>query len=475
MPEGPLVACAHDGRRLIVAAADPAARAAGIQAGMPLAHARALHPTLTVRDAEPDADATALAELAAWCLRYTPLAAPDPPDGLWLDATGCAHLLGSEAAVLADIAARLARAGLTCRTAIADTPGAAWAMARHGEGGVIPPGQHPQALDPLPLAALRLAPETIRALRRLGIETVAALRAMPRAPLARRLGPAPTQRLDQALGHAPEPLTPLIPPDAIAHRLAFLEPLSTAEALATAIDALLATLCTRLAEAGQGARRLDLFCERLDGTTQAIAIGTARPVRDPAHLARLLREHIERIDPGEGIEAMRLLASRTDPLAATQLIALSERGDPELEMLVDVLENRFGPTRVYRCAPHESDVPERAVHHRPALSPPSAAWPANLPRPIRLLPRPQPVEALSLLPDQPPVAFTWRRQRRRIRRADGPERIFGEWWHRDAETAAVRDYWTVEDEEGRRYWLFRRGDGEDPTTGDLSWYLHGIF
>lgn len=470
------MACTHDGRRLMVAAADAAARATGILAGMPLAHARALHPTLAVRDADPADDAAALADLAAWCLRYTPLAAPDAPDGLWLDATGSAHLFGGEAALLADIAARLCRAGLSCRAAIADTPGAAWAMARHGSGGVIPPGGQVEALEDLPTAALRIEPEAVRGLRRLGIDRIGGLLAMPRAPLARRFGAGVAARLDQVLGRAPEPITPLCPPDAISHRLAFVEPLSTAPALATAIEALLRALCLRLAEAGQGARRLDLFCERLDGSSQAIGIGTARPVRDPAHLARLLGEHIERIDPGEGIEAMHLVASRTDALPASQLIALGEGGDAELEMLVDVLENRFGAGRVYRCAPVESDVPERAVRHLPALAPPVAAgWPPGLPRPIRLLARPQPVEALSLLPDQPPVAFTWRRQRRRIRRADGPERIFGEWWLRDSETSAVRDYWAVEDEEGRRYWLFRRGDGERPETGDLSWYLHGIF
>jgi protein ImuB len=131
---------------------------------------------------------------------------------------------------------------------------------------------------------------------------------------------------------------------------------------------------------------------------------------------------------------------------------------------------------VFRVLPVESDVPERSARRAPPLAAlGQAAWPTGLPRPVRLLAPPQPVEALSVLPDHPPAAFTWRGVRRRVRRADGPERIAGEWWRRDGERLAVRDYWAVEDEAGRRYWLFRRGDGGDPATGDLGWFLHGLF
>lgn len=478
--ELPLVTCLHDGRHLAIAAADRAARALGLHPGMALAHARALLPGLAVVAADPAADMAALADLAGWCLRFAPLTAPDAPDGVWVDATGCAHLFGGEAALLADLAARLARAGFAAQAAIADTPGAAWALARHGGKGlmVVPPGGQAAALAALPLAALRLTPEAVRGLRRLGVTQIGALAAMPRAPLARRFGPGMLARLDQALGRLPEPITPLRPPDALARRLAFPEPLSTADSFVTAIDRLLADVCARLAASGQGARRLDLLFERLDGSAQAIGIGTARPVRDPRHLARLFAERIGLIDPGAGVEAMELVVTRAEALAASQLATGLDGGTDgaDLGALVDVLENRFGAARIYRCQPVESDVPERAVRHVPALAPPSdAIWPPHLPRPVRLLHPPQPVEALSLLPDQPPVAFTWRRLRRRIRRADGPERITGEWWRREAETASVRDYWAVEDEQGRRYWLFRRGDGTDPDSGDLSWYLHGFF
>jgi protein ImuB len=188
------------------------------------------------------------------------------------------------------------------------------------------------------------------------------------------------------------------------------------------------------------------------------------------------------VDPGPGVEAMRLTLPLVEPFAQTQT-AMSQAGTlledeapPDLSVLLDRLVNRLGAERVYRVAPVESDVPERSVRRIPPLAPPTRrTWQADLPRPARLLSPPQPVRALAPLPDHPPVAFTWRRKRFRVRRADGPERIHGEWWRRDAETLAMRDYFQVEDEDGRRFWLFRRGDGVDAETGDLSWFLHGIF
>jgi len=437
-----------------------------------------------------------LDELAAWCLRYAPLTAADPPDGVWIDATGCAHLFGGEAGMLADLTDRLTRAGIDARAAVADTPGAAHAMARYGRHGVVPRGATAQALAPLPVAALRLAPETAAALRRLGLERVGALAAAPRAPLARRFGPGLLTRLDQALGRAPEPLTPVLSPEIVQHRLGFLEPLLTVDALAAAVSPLAEAVCAALERRGLGARCLELVFERVDARVQVVPAGLARPTRAPRHLTRLLAERLDRVDPGLGVEAMRLVVPHAERLGPVQAEALAESvivrggtaGDvnhalkqefsepADIAALVDRLGNRFGADRVYRVEPVESDVPERAARRVPALAPFGRVvlWPA-LPRPARLLPYPQPVQALSVLPDHPPAAFVWRRVRHRVRRADGPERVSGEWWKREREVAAVRDYWAVEDEDGRRFWLYRRGDGIDSATGDLSWFLHGLF
>jgi protein ImuB len=329
----------------------------------------------------------------------------------------------------------------------------------------------------LPIRALRLPDDTVTTLHRLGLTRIGQLMTAPRAPLTRRFGTAPLRRLDQALGKVFEPIVPLDPPELISRRLPFVEPLLTAEAFSAVIARLARSVCRRLERAGLGARRLDLLFERVDGTVQAIRVGTAQPARDPVHLARLLNEQLETVDPDPGVEAMRLTLPLVEPFAHTQTATLLEDdAPPDLAVLLDRLVNRLGIERLYRVAPVESDVPERSVRRIPPLAPPAhRTWQADQPRPTRLLSPPQPVRALAPLPDHPPVAFTWRRKRFRVRRADGPERIHGEWWRRDAEMLAVRDYFRVEDEDGRRFWLFRRGDGVDAETGDLSWFLHGIF
>jgi protein ImuB len=473
---------------MVVAAADATAATLGLRSGMPLAQAQALVPGLEAgtHAAEPEADAAALERLAAWCLRYTPLTAADASDGIWLDITGCAYLHGGETKLLRDLLARLAAQGVTARAAVADTPGAAHAVARFGKAAVtVVPVAAPRAtLAPLPIEALRLPGDIVDGLRLLGFEHVAQLAATPRAPLTRRFGPLVATRLDQALGVVFEPIVPVFPPELMQARLGFVEPLLTAEAFAAVIARLTGTVCAALEKAGQGARRLDLLFERVDCSIQYLRIGTARPSRDARHLARLLEEKLERVDPGLGVEAMRLVVPLAEPLAYTQVSASLSEAEPagqDVSALVDRLENRLGVRRVWRAGAVESDVPERSVHRLPALAPWNArlarraTWPADLPRPVRLLDPPQPVDAMALLPDQPPVAFTWRRVRHRVRRADGPERIAGEWWKRAGEMRSVRDYFQVEDEEGRRYWLFRRGDGEDVATGDLRWFLHGFF
>jgi protein ImuB len=352
---------------------------------------------------------------------------------------------------------------------------------------VVPPGAAVAALAPLPVAALRLPAETVAALDRLGFARIGQLAAAPRGPLVRRFGAGLMRQLDFAQGAAFEPLEPVPPRTLIRQRLDFAEPLMTAEAFATVIDRLCRAVCTALERRGEGARRLDLVCERVDGTMQLVAVGTARPVRDAVHLARLLAERIETTDqglgdqglgdPGLGVEAMTLWVPLAEAMTAGQGDVLAQGGGAaDLGPLIDRLVARFGTAQVYRAAPVESDVPERSVARVAGLSPATGrSWPQALPRPLRLLTPPQPVQAMALLPDQPPVAFTWRRMRHRVRRADGPERIFGEWWRRDGEMRAVRDYWAVEDEAGDRFWLYRSGDGVEPETGNLAWFVHGIF
>jgi protein ImuB len=240
---------------------------------------------------------------------------------------------------------------------------------------------------------------------------------------------------------------------------------------------LVGKLCLALEERGLGARRLDLICHRVDSHFQAVRVRTALPVRDAKRLTRLLSDKVETIEPGFGIEIMTLAATHAEPLAAKQFISsLVDDTAPDVSDLIDLLANRVGEERLYRATPVASDVPERSVARVSATAPDcETSWPGRWPRPARLFERPEPIETVALLPDHPPVTFTWRGIRRRVRRADGPERVFGEWWKRDAELAAVRDYFRVEDDAGERFWIYRAGDGEDAETGSQRWFLHGIF
>ncbi|HEX5181940.1 MAG TPA: DUF6504 family protein [Allosphingosinicella sp.] len=474
-PSTPLVTARKIGNRLEIAAACPAARALGFRPGMALATARALFAALDVRDADPEGDAAFLTRLATFAARrWTPRAALSGPDGLWLDLDGVAHLFGGERRMCERILLFCARLGFEARIAVAGTPGAAHALARHRAEPILlcPAGEEESALAPLPLASLRLDEDIIVNARRLGLERIGDLAALPRGPLRRRFGDASLLRLDQALGRAAEPFDPIVPEEPPDSLLRFAEPIATPEAIAQALGRLIDELAGTLSERALGIRRLVLLCERVDGLVLREAIGTARPSRDRAHLERLLGARIERLEPGFGIDAMRLVAERVEPLAPAQLSGAP--APPDLAPLVDRLAGRLGPRRLFRMSAVESDIPERSVRR---IGPLAAAkdWPL-WPRPVRLLSPPEPVErVMAVLPDHPPARFLWRGRMHQVRRADGPERLYGEWWRDGREAEAVRDYFQVEDEEGGRFWLFRKGDGEDPRTGDFSWHLQGVF
>lgn len=470
----------RDGRKRAILAANAAAIAEGAGPGMAVAKAQALIPGLDVRDADPAGDDAALERLAIWALkRYSPVVAADPPDGLRLDMAGAAHLLGGEPAFIADLVRRCEASGLAARIAIAPTYGAAHALARFGRSPAImvAPDDLDAALAPMPIAALRLGAAAIDSLRRLGVDTVGELEALPRGSLALRFGPEIGRRLDQAYGRASEPFELVEAPELVRVRRAFAEPIGAPETLARYTEKLVVQLCEALEREGLGARRLDLLFHRVDNRIETIRAGTAKPLRDVKRMTRLLCDKIEGVAPGFGIELMTLTTTVAEPLDyRASVSSLIDPAAPDLSDLVDTLANRMAHGKLYRCAPTQSEVPERGVCRvAPLALPVGAAWPADWPRPSRLLDPPAPVEAMALLPDHPPASFTWAGVRHRVKRADGPERIFGEWWVRDGELAAVRDYFQVEDEAGERFWLFRRGDGEDPDTGDHRWYLHGIF
>ncbi len=487
------------------------AERAGLVPGMALADACAILPSLITLPAHPRDDARALSRLAGWCGRYSPWTSaceargkmPDGEEpsislegagggGVWLDATGCAHLFGGEEAMLSDLTGRLARGGYAVRAAMADTPGCAWAVARFAPGPkswfVVPPGRTRDALSPLPVAALRLSAATVTGLRSLGVRQVADLMALPPAPLAARFGPAVRDRLNAALGTTVEPISPHLPETPLMARLAFAEPIGRIEDIASALDRLLDMLCRKLEAAGKGARRLVLLLYRPDGTTARLAVGTARPRRDPAHLARLFAEHLDSIDIGFGIEDAVLAAPVADPLGADQKPLSGSARDAETDLvaidsLVDRLGNRLGASNVLRPVSVASHLPERAAGFAPVSAGTAENAPIGqdigfvpaTPRPVRLLYPPEPVEAVADSDRGPPHLFRWRRVLHRVACAEGPERIAPEWWRTPHDPdrpvgAGMRDYYRVETAEGQRFWLYR----EDTGAGS-AWYLHGLF
>jgi len=517
--EAPRVIVAGERGRLVVAGANAAARALGVAPAMPLADARALVPGIDVHEADPAGDAKTLDGLAAWCGRYTPWAAVEagtPPGsgGLWLDVSGCAHLFGGEAALLDDLITRLRALGFAARAALADTAGAAWAWARFGADGdpVLRPGRARQALAGLPVAALRLSPESVDTLDRLGLRRIGALYDLPSAPLTARLGSEVRKRLDQALGTLDEPLSPRRPAAPFSARLAFPEPVGLPRDIEAALDRLLAVLCARLEAAHLGARRIEFTIHRSDGSHDAVRAGASRPSRDPRHMMRLLAPKLEYLDPAgpdghSGVEVAALAFPAVAAFEAGQramarinagigtgigrgigagptpndgMLALTTSRDPELAALTDRLAGRLGADTARVLRLRESHWPERAALRHAVLDgpPPASAAPQHLPpRPLRLLPRPEPVKVTGPITGAAsrPAGFRWRKFAHEIVRAEGPERIAPEWWlELNKPPSPARDYYRVEDRAGRRFWLFREAEVE-PEDADGAWYLHGQF
>jgi protein ImuB len=506
-----------------IAALNVAAEQAGLAPGEPLADARAKAGFLQVRAVAASADDAALRRLALWATRYTPTASPwnesNGADGFFLDIEGSAHLFGGEARLLADLAGRLERFGLPARLAIADTPGAAWAASRFHAArlNVVPSGCEAAALTAMPIEALRLSPETRTALRRLGFKTIGALLDQPRAPFAARFAAELLRRLDQALGRVEEPLVPIVAPP-VYHSLHYLlEPIVTAQAIVARAGRLMQNLGHVLTRDDVGARRLRLCLYRVDGAVETIEIGLTLPTRSASHVARLIGLKLETLaalqDDSFGFEAIGVAVTRAEPMPARQTEFISpslpspaSRGgsgwghDDRAERcaaLVDALRQRLGPHSVRRFEAVASHIPERAEVLPPVNGEAfRSIWAKpEQPRPLLLLPRAEPTEVTALVPDGPPRRFCWRGVTYDVEASQGPERIGAEWWRApylsahsresgnpepdprlrgDERQRLTRDYYLVEDSDGRRFWLFREGlYGRE--TAAARWFVQGLF
>lgn len=474
-PPEALALTAREGNAMRLMAVDPLAAEMGLAPGMTLSDARARCPSLETLPHDPEADSRELDRVVVHMRRFSPMVMADPPHGVLLDITGCVHLFGGEEAL-----ARQAceASGFTARHALADNPAAARALARYGQAG--------QDIRALPVAALELPGEQLIALRRAGLRRLGDLAQRPSSALAARFGEHAVLRLRRILGEVASPLAPLQPMAPIRAKARFAEPIARTEDVLDVAEDLLRQTASQMEERHLGGRRFVLTLYRSDGATRRLAVETGQPVRDPAPVMRLLRERIDGlsdpIDPGFGFDAITLAVPRCESLPARQIaIEQDQEGTEEhASALTDRLMVRLGTDSVYRLAARDRHLPERAQRTiPPGAKVPPCPWllPGALPRPLYLLDPPQRVDVIAAVPDGPPQRFRWRGTLHEVRLAEGPERIATEWWRFEqghmGEAAPTRDYYRIEDSQGRRFWLFRHGlFSEKPDPG---WFVHGLF
>ncbi len=525
LPAGPFAVVGEVGNAQMLVSVSSEAEATGLRRGQPLRDARAMCPELVTKLTNPQLDAAFLTVLRRWAGKFSPWVSEEPPDSLVIDLTGCAHLFGGEPALMQVAEDDCADLGLTVSAGIADTVGAAWAIARfagQGPGGgtrtgddimqearatrsraakrhwvkggaspattatrnqtgrIAPTGQMRTTLAPLPVAALRLPPDVLAMLTRLGLRHIGDLAGQPRAALARRFGQHLVHRLDQATGIAPEPVSPARPPAHFVTRLTMPEPIGLASDIAAALDRLLPPLGDKLRAVGRGARRVRMECFRTDHTMQWIEVGLARPSADPERMRPLLAMKINEIDAGFGIDRIRIVAVATEPIhthqhsghaeaAADGAIRLGKSAG--LDDLLGRIGARVGLEAITRLHPADSHIPDKAAKVVAAVwSEPAPEWPRPPgPRPLEIW-RPEIVAAEEST--DVPATFRWRGRTLETRTASGPERIAPEWWLDDPDwRSGVRDYWRVTTRSGERLWLYY-AHGQTMSAG---WFCQGSF
>ena len=469
----PFVLASPDHGRMVITEANPLAQAQGINIGMALADARTIIPSLLFFDDKPELSVKLLKTIGEWCIRFTPIVSIDLPDGLILDATGCAHLWGGDEPYLKGIITRLKNLGYNVRASLADTIGSSWAIAHFGRASIIKPREQMAALLPLPSAALRLEQDILERLQKLGLSQIKNFISMPRSALRRRFGNSLITRIDQALGSEEEMIEPVQPIEPYHERLPCLEPIVTAKGIEIALQKLLEMLCHRLQQEQKGLRMACFKCYRIDGKLEKIDIGTNRASNNIVHLFKLFELKISSIEPALGIELFILEASKVEDALPVQE-KLWERAcgldDVKIAELMDHLANKIGTNNIHRYLPDEHYWPERSVKRASSINDKAdTLWRSDKLRPIQLLSKPEPIEVTAPIPDYPPMLFRYKNKLHKIKKADGPERIEREWW---LEEGPHRDYYRVEDEDGCRYWLFRSGHYTDKT---YQWFIHGFF
>ncbi len=448
-----------------------AAAKEGLTPDLSLADARAISPDLLTERADPARESGLLRALWRWSDQLSPSSFIDEPDGLVLDITGCAHLFGGEASMAAHASAELSRLRFQCRLAIADTRGAAWSLARFSPDPIsnAPPGQTKDALQHLPVDALKVGSDVKDDLKRLGLTSIGQLYSIKTSELARRFGMELVKALGCALGLEPEPVTPIRAPSIFAARMSLPEPIGLTADVLSVLERLSNSVCSRLRDDGKGALRFRLTIRCVDTGDHDISVGFARPCSATDLLIEQFRHPLENFKIEFGADWLRLVADAVEPLH-TQQLTLGERDkahDATLRMLTTI-GNRLGFDRLRMYRPLESHLPEgefETVEVVDAVDKP--VWRKSpRKRPLRIFRPPQRLRILS--PGRPPGRIEWRGAIYSTKSAEGPERLTAEWWRPDDER--TRDYWTIRTNEGARLWLLNYVGAKT-----YDWRVAGVF
>lgn len=449
--------------------ANDAALAAGVKAGQSLADARAICPDLLTEPSDPVREDLLLRALWRWADGLSPRVALDPPDGLLLDITGCAHLFGGEVEMGHEALTRLSDLQIQTQIGIADTKGAAQALARFGarEVSVAQPGQTAEALAALPVAALALPDKMVSELARAGLTTIGHLYQQKSAELARRFGLRLTRQLGAASGVEPDPVTPKAADPTYAARMTLPEPIGFLEDLENVLQRLAAQICGRLENDQRGARRFQLTVRCVDTGDHHMGIGFARPCSDPEAVLRQFSHPLSKLEIEYGADWFRLCAEHIEPIRLKQSSfgEDAKRAD-QRRILIETLGNRLGFDHIRIFHPRDNHVPEHEFEQIEAAGASPVWQAAPRPRPIRLFTPPEFAQVEQ--PGRPPLNFKWRRMSFTTDRAHGPERITPRWYRED--DPRTRDYWRVQTQEGRRLWLLTY-----PGDETEDWYVAGEF
>lgn len=519
LADRPLIVVEEKSNTQVVSALNALAQAHGVHVGQFARDAHAMCQGLQSRTRHLVSEQFFMTGLQRWASKFSPWVSVDDTDGLVLDLTGCAHLFGGEEMLTQVMQEECGDLGLTACFGLADTRGAAWALARFAgqagqaarngdvidqearatraragkrrhwtKGGAAPAarlkeerpvlriaalGKTYAALSPLPIAALRLDPDTATHLNRLGLRRIGDVLGQPRANLARRFGQGLVLRLDQAMGCVPEPVSPARPETVFAVRMTLPEPIGLNADVMAGIDRILPRLCELLQAKGQGVRKVQIQLHRTDHVVETREVGLARATHDAARIRPLLELKVSDVDAGFGIEMLRIEALQSEPLQAeTTRGAIASDTEENVEDLIGRLGARVGLNNITRVHPASSQAPEKTFKTLAAAwsSPYEEAWPLDKgPRPVVMW-KPEPIHAQGT--GRVPEFFHWRGRIHRRVHVTGPERIAPEWWLDDPNwRSGLRDYWIVDTNRGERLWFFYAHGG----TMSSGWFCQGHF